>query len=73
LWVPKATPKPALDALNDALRVAVQDQTFKARMADLGAVPASLDQTTPAALRGFLKSQIAKWGPLIKNAGVSAD
>jgi tripartite-type tricarboxylate transporter receptor subunit TctC len=73
LWVPKATPKPVLDALSGALRVAVRDQTFKTRMADLGAVPASLEQATPEALREFLKSQIVKWGPVIKNAGVSAD
>ena len=42
-------------------------------MADLGAVPAALDQATPQALRGYLKSEIDKWGPLIEAAGVYAD
>jgi tripartite-type tricarboxylate transporter receptor subunit TctC len=72
-WVPKGTPKPVIDKLNDALRAAVQDRTFDARLNELGAVPASLEQATPEALRGFLKSEIGKWGPVIRAAGVYAD
>jgi tripartite-type tricarboxylate transporter receptor subunit TctC len=62
LWAPKGTPKTVLDALNRALQVAVQDTTFGARMADLGAVPATVAKATPESLRSFLKSEIDLWG-----------
>jgi len=73
LWVPKATPKAVLDALNNALQVAVLDETFKARLADLGALAASSEQATPQALRTLLKSETDEWGRLLKSVGVSAE
>jgi tripartite-type tricarboxylate transporter receptor subunit TctC len=73
LWAPKGTPKTVLDALNRALQVAVQDAIFGARMADLGAVPATVAKATPESLRSFLKSEIDLWGPTIKRAGISAE
>jgi putative tricarboxylic transport membrane protein len=73
LWVPKGTPKPIIDKIHSALRTAVQDQGFNARMHELGALPASLQQATPEALRTFLKSEIDRWRPVIKAAGVYAD
>jgi tripartite-type tricarboxylate transporter receptor subunit TctC len=73
LWVPKGTPKPIIDTVVGALRAAVQDHGFGARMLELGAVPASLEQATPEALRTFLKSEIERWGPVIKAAGEYAD
>ena len=70
MWAPRGTPKPALDKLNGALRMAVQDTTFDARMADLGAVPAPLSNTAPEPLRAHLKSEIETWGPVIKKSGI---
>jgi tripartite-type tricarboxylate transporter receptor subunit TctC len=31
------------------------------------------DRATPVALDGYLRSEVAKWAPIIKAAGVSAD
>jgi tripartite-type tricarboxylate transporter receptor subunit TctC len=73
LWAPKGTPKPALDKLNAALQSAVQDQTFNSRMADLGALPASLANAAPEPLRIHLKSEIETWGPIIKKAGIQPE
>jgi tripartite-type tricarboxylate transporter receptor subunit TctC len=70
LFAPKGTPKPILDKLEAALQTAVKDANVKTRMADLGAEPASPDRATPAAMRTLLKSEIDKWGPIIKKAGV---
>src|ERR1041385_7366070 len=42
LFAPKGTPKPALERLNAALQAAVQDATFKSRMADSGSVAVPL-------------------------------
>jgi tripartite-type tricarboxylate transporter receptor subunit TctC len=73
LYAPKGTPKPILDKLVVALQAAVQDATFKARLAELGAVPVPLAKANPEALRTFLKSEIDKWSPIIKKAGQYAD
>jgi tripartite-type tricarboxylate transporter receptor subunit TctC len=70
LFAPKGTPKPVLDKLEAALQTALKDPNVKTRMADLGAEPVSADRATPAALRTLLKSEIDKWGPIIKKAGV---
>jgi tripartite-type tricarboxylate transporter receptor subunit TctC len=73
LYAPKGTPKAALDKLNAALQIAVKDPTFKARMAELGSEPVSPARATPEGLHTRLKSEIDKWGPIIKKAGVYAD
>ncbi len=73
LYAPKGTPKPALDKLVAALQVAVTDDTVKKRFADLGAEAYPADKATPTALAAHLKSEIDKWGPIIKKAGVYAD
>jgi putative tricarboxylic transport membrane protein len=73
IYAPKGTPKPALDKLNAALLAAVKDPAFKEALAKLGADPVSPDKVTPESLRSLLKSEIDKWGPIIKKAGVYAD
>lgn len=73
LYVPKGTPKAALDRLNAALQDSIKDAEFKANLAKLGAEPVSADRARPEALRKFLASEIAKWGPIIKKAGQYAD
>jgi len=70
MWAPRDTPKQALDTLNGALQAAVQDANFNSRMADLGAVPASLINAGPEPLRAHLKSEIETWGPVIKKSGI---
>ena len=73
LYAPKGTPKPIIDKLAKALQEALKDATLKQRFADLGSEPVSQDRATPEALRAHLKSEIDKWGPIIKKAGVFAD
>jgi tripartite-type tricarboxylate transporter receptor subunit TctC len=73
LYGPKGMPKPVLDKLVAALQDTVKDDTVKKRFADLGASTFPPDKATPAALQAHLKSEIDKWTPLIKKAGVYAD
>lgn len=73
LYAPKATPKPVIDKLTNALQVALKDDNVKQRFAELGAEPVAENRATPAALRAFLKAEIDKWSPIIKKAGVYAD
>ncbi len=73
LYAPKGTPQPVLDRLNAALRTAIQENAFKESLAKLGAAPVTVDKATPDALRTHLKSEIDRWGPIIKKAGIYAD
>jgi tripartite-type tricarboxylate transporter receptor subunit TctC len=73
LWAPAGTPKPAVAKLNAALKTALRDPAVVAKFAELGTEPVSQDRASPDVLRTFLKSEIEKWGPIIKKAGVYAD
>ena len=73
LYAPKGTPKPILDKLIAALQAAVQDASFKSRLAELGAEPVPLAKANPDALRTHLQAEINKRGPIIKKAGIYAD
>ena len=73
MYAPKGTPKPVLDKINAALRVALQDPMVKQRMADLSADIAPMDKVTPAGLKTHLEAEIIKWTPVIRKAGIYAD
>jgi tripartite-type tricarboxylate transporter receptor subunit TctC len=73
LYAPKGTPKPVLERLNDALRSALRDDVVKQRLADLGAQPVPQSDVSPDALRRHLTSQVAKWGSVIKQAGLTPE
>lgn len=72
MYAPKGTPKPVIDKLSKALQQTLQDPEVKSRLAVSGAETVSIDRATPEALRAHLKSEIDKWVPLIKKAGVYA-
>jgi tripartite-type tricarboxylate transporter receptor subunit TctC len=73
LFVPKGTPKAAIDRLVSALQAAVQDPAMKTRLADLGADPVPLAKATPDSLRTLLRQEVDKWAPIIRKTGVYAD
>jgi tripartite-type tricarboxylate transporter receptor subunit TctC len=71
LFAPKGTPKPVTDKLVGALNAALQNKVIKDRLAQLGAEPVSAERAQPAALAAHLQSEIEKWAPIIKAAGVT--
>ena len=73
IWAPKGTPKAVTEKVVAALHAALKDDSVKAKLADLGATPEPANRQTPDALRTHLAAEIAKWGPIIKKAGVYAD
>ncbi|SAI51369.1 lipoprotein [Bordetella ansorpii] len=73
VYAPKGTPAPVIAKFNEALRTALKDPPFATRMADLGAEIVPAEKQTPQGLQTWLKSEIDKWGPLIRKAGVYAD
>jgi tripartite-type tricarboxylate transporter receptor subunit TctC len=72
LYVPAGTPDEVVRTLSDALKVALADQGVISKMAELGTAPVAEDRATPEAHRQQLEEQIELWGPVIKEAGVTA-
>ena len=73
LYAPKGTPAPVLKKLNDALKVAVKDPEF-IRKQDAGGASVIHDpRNDPTGHKAFVLSEMAKWAPIIKAAGVYAD
>jgi tripartite-type tricarboxylate transporter receptor subunit TctC len=72
LYAPAGTPAEVIQTLTEALQVALADQSVIDQMADLGTAPVAQDRVTPDAHRQLLEEQIAVWGPVIEEAGVSA-
>jgi tripartite-type tricarboxylate transporter receptor subunit TctC len=73
VFAPKGTPQPVLDRLVGSLQEAIRDAEFLASLAKLGTRPVPQDQATPEALRRHLKSEIDRWGAVIRQAGQYAD
>ena len=73
MYAPKGTPKPVLDKITAALQTAMQDPMVKQRLADLSSDVVPVDKMNANGLKTHLEAEIAKWGPVIKKAGVYAD
>ena len=70
MWVPKGTPKPIVAKLNTALVAALADADTRKKLTDLAQVIYPPERRTPEALHDFQKSEIDKWWPIIKAAGI---
>jgi tripartite-type tricarboxylate transporter receptor subunit TctC len=73
VYAPKGTPKEAIDKVNAAVRAALKDPTMMQRMSELGAESVPESKQTPQGLQTWLKSEVDRWGPVIRAAGVYAD
>lgn len=73
VYTPKGTPADVNEKLSKALQVALKDPNVVARFAELGTVPSSEADATPAALKATLESEISRWKPVIEAAGQYAD
>ena len=72
LFAPKGTPKEIVEKLNTAARAALNDENTRNRLLELGAQLPNEAGQTPEALGELVRSEIEKWVPVIKAAGVSA-
>jgi tripartite-type tricarboxylate transporter receptor subunit TctC len=68
LFVPAKTPRDIVARLNAATVTALSEPTVRARFEPLGVV---VESSTPEGLGALLHSEIDKWGPVIKAAGIS--
>jgi tripartite-type tricarboxylate transporter receptor subunit TctC len=73
LYAPKGTPADVIAKINAALKVALKDADFIKKQEGLGAVVVNDKRMEPAEHKKFVLSEIARWSPVIKAAGVYAD
>ena len=64
---PAGVPRPIIDKLNAAMNRAIQSPGFKAHFAAIGDEPAG---GTPEEFAALIASDSAKWGEVIKRAGI---
>jgi tripartite-type tricarboxylate transporter receptor subunit TctC len=67
IGAPAGTPASVIDIVNKAVNAGLSDPKLVARMSALGAVP---DPMSPAAFKQFIAAETAKWGEVVKFAGI---
>lgn len=67
---PGGLPKPVVEKLNSALAKAVQDPGNRKSLLDQGADPIG---GTPEAHDAFIKSEVARWRKVVKEAGITPE
>jgi tripartite-type tricarboxylate transporter receptor subunit TctC len=66
---PKGTPAAVVDKLNQTINAGLADATIKARIADMGGM---LLAGSPADFGKLVADETAKWGKVIRDAGIKA-
>jgi tripartite-type tricarboxylate transporter receptor subunit TctC len=70
IYVPAGTPRDIVNQLNAEINRMVQQSEARERLLSLGLVPVG---GTPAALGDYLKSEIARWAKVVKEAGIKLE
>ena len=73
LFAPRGTPKDILDKLTDALSKALDDEGVRKRLLELGSDIPDGARRGQAALAALVKSEVEKWGKVIKEAGAEVN
>ncbi len=69
LFAPKGTPKEIVAKLNETLVKALDDDATRKRLLELGSVLPDKAGRSPEALANLVKSEVARWTPILKAAG----
>jgi tripartite-type tricarboxylate transporter receptor subunit TctC len=72
-FLPRGTPDPIVRRLNKAVDDMLNDPDMRKRLEDLGLGIVPPEQRSPEYLAKFLPEDVARWGKVIKQAGISAD
>lgn len=70
LFAPAGTPPEVISKLNEAAKTALADPDVAKRMADFSA---KIVGSSPEELKTHVSEEIAKWGPVVKEANVQMD
>jgi tripartite-type tricarboxylate transporter receptor subunit TctC len=72
LLAPAATPRPIIDKLNSALRVALTDAKLRKTFSDGGMDLYPQNEESPQAAQALLKSEVKLWGDVIRANHIAA-
>jgi tripartite-type tricarboxylate transporter receptor subunit TctC len=72
-FMPKGTPATIVKKLNEATNEAMKDPAVQRRMQELGVDLVAVERRSPEYLQKFEESEMAKWAPAIKAAGISIE
>jgi tripartite-type tricarboxylate transporter receptor subunit TctC len=72
MLAPAGTPKPIVDAIDDALQDALDDPEILKVWAVSGMAPYPKAQRTPAGTTAYLKSEIDRWGQVVRDNKIEA-
>jgi tripartite-type tricarboxylate transporter receptor subunit TctC len=67
---PAGSPKPVIDKLNAQINTLINDAAFKKRVVEMGVTPLG---GTPADVTTYIASESARWGEVVKAAGIKLD
>ena len=70
LFAPGATPTPVLEKINAAVQEIISDPAVLKAWADTGVSPYPKEQRSVAAARQLLKSEITRWGQVVRDNNI---
>jgi tripartite-type tricarboxylate transporter receptor subunit TctC len=73
LWAPKGTPRDAVKKINAAVANIMADPGTTGKLEDLSYEIPPREQLTPEALARLQTTEINKWWPIIRSAGITAN
>jgi putative tricarboxylic transport membrane protein len=73
IFAPKGTPAEVVAKLNGALVAALDDEVTRKRLLELGSVLPDREGRSPEALQKLVESEVARWTPILKAAGATAN
>jgi tripartite-type tricarboxylate transporter receptor subunit TctC len=73
LWAPKGTPKNIIAKLNSAVMETLADEAVQTRLVDMGQEIPARDEQTAEALGAYHKTEIERWWPVLRAAGIKVE
>jgi tripartite-type tricarboxylate transporter receptor subunit TctC len=71
--MPKGASSEVIRKVNNAVQRVLAEPSLRARVSQLGQEVFPREQQTPDGLAAFQRSEIEKWWPIIKAAGIKAE
>ena len=72
-FLPKGTPQPIVDKLNEVTHATMDTPAIKNRMLEIGVVGVAPERRSPAYLAKFVADEVARWEGPIKAGGLQVD
>jgi tripartite-type tricarboxylate transporter receptor subunit TctC len=73
MWAPKNTPKDIITRINAVAVTAMNSETVRRRLTEIGQDILPREQQTPESLAAFQRSEIERWWPIIKAANIKGE